>query len=204
MNGAVYSLTTFDDDGAGPHATALYAGGAFTKAGGTTVNYIAKWNGSAWTKVGKGVDGSSIVFALTSFNGGLIVGGQFATTGGGTVTPGIARWNGTTWSALGNGMNNTVMSLATYNDGFYGTALYAGGYFTAASNVPNTAQIARWSAGTGTWPGLGEGMVVVQGQLRSVYALTTFGYNHLYAGGFCQVAPAPPGDGYFGEWSGCE
>ena len=47
MNGAVYSLTTFDDDGGGPHATALYAGGSFTKAGGTMVKRIAKWNGSA-------------------------------------------------------------------------------------------------------------------------------------------------------------
>jgi len=54
MNGQVSALTVFDD-GSGP---ALYAGGAFTTAGGVVVNGIAKWNGSSWSQLGSGMSGS--------------------------------------------------------------------------------------------------------------------------------------------------
>jgi hypothetical protein len=32
--------------------TDLYAGGSFTIAGNTPVNYVAKWNGTNWTSLG--------------------------------------------------------------------------------------------------------------------------------------------------------
>src|SRR5690606_2012417 len=64
MNNSVYALTVFDDgSGTGP---ALYAGGAFTTAGGVTVNRIAKWDGSSWSPLGSGMSGS--VRALTVFD----------------------------------------------------------------------------------------------------------------------------------------
>src|SRR5262249_10567947 len=44
---AVHALAVFDD-GSGP---ALYAGGAFTTAGGVNARRIAKWNGSSWSGV---------------------------------------------------------------------------------------------------------------------------------------------------------
>ena len=190
MNGNVRALTTFNG--------ALYAGGEFTKVGTANgFNRIAKWNGSAWSKLGTGVDGISTVFALTSFNGGLIVGGQFATTGGGVVTPGIARWSGSTWSALGSGLNNTVMSLATFDDqSVNGTELYVGGYFTApVGGAANSAvQIARWN---GEWSAVGNGMVVTQpgdSMLRAVFALSPSPSGDLlYAGGFCEVFPQTVG-----------
>ena len=37
--------------------TNLYAGGGFTTAGGVPANYIAKWDGSAWSALGSGMDG---------------------------------------------------------------------------------------------------------------------------------------------------
>ena len=45
----VYALAV---DGAGN----LYAGGEFTTAGGVTANNIAKWDGSAWSALGCGMD----------------------------------------------------------------------------------------------------------------------------------------------------
>lgn len=49
----VYALTVHDDGrGDGP---ALYAGGAFDSAGGTAVDSIARWDGSAWSSVGNGL-----------------------------------------------------------------------------------------------------------------------------------------------------
>ena len=108
---------------------------------------------------------------------------------------------GETWEtfASGAGVNGPVRALTSI-----GTDLIVGGQFDRAFGPPpgsgtpvaGTSGIARWSGST--WSALGSGMN------NSVLALTTFGIdNHLYAGGYCQVAPAPPGDGYFGEWSGC-
>ena len=194
MNGDVHALTTFSG--------ALYAGGAFTKVGSTTgFNRIAKWNGSAWSKLGSGVGGISAVYALAGFNGDLIVGGQFATTGGGVVTPGIARWSGSAWAGLGSGLNNTVMSLATFDDhSGTGTELYVGGYFTApVGGAANSAvQIARWN---GAWSAVGNGMVVTQpsdSMPRAVFALCDYhapspSGDLLYAGGFCEVFPHTAG-----------
>lgn len=185
MNGTVRALTTFNG--------ALYAGGEFTKAGNAGgFNRIAKWNGSGWSKLGTGVDGNSIVFALTSFDGGLIVGGQFAMAGRVAGTPGIARWSGSAWSALGSGLNNTVMSLATFDDlSGNGTELYVGGYFTAPiGGAANSAvQIARWN---GAWSAVGSGMVATPD--RAVFALSPNPSGDvLCAGGFCEVFPHTAG-----------
>ena len=40
--------------------TNLYAGGEFTIAGGVTANYIAKWDGNAWSALGSGMNGSRL------------------------------------------------------------------------------------------------------------------------------------------------
>src|SRR5205085_9909936 len=105
----------------------------------------------------------------------LYAGGSFAMAGGVAGTPGIARWSGSTWSALGSGLNNTVMSLATFDDlSGSGTELYVGGYFTApVGGAANSAvQIARWN---GAWSAVGSGMVVTQpghSLSRAVFALS--------------------------------
>ena len=44
--------------------TNLYAGGDFTTAGGVPANHIAKWNGSAWSALGSGIDGAELVRSM--------------------------------------------------------------------------------------------------------------------------------------------
>src|ERR1017187_5044964 len=63
--------------------TNLYAGGDFTAAGGVPVNNIAKWDGSAWSALGSGMN--SWVNALAASGTNLYVGGNFITAGGVTV-----------------------------------------------------------------------------------------------------------------------
>ena len=102
--------------------TNLYAGGYFTTAGGVTANDIAKWDGSAWSALGSGMDGCD-VNALAVSGTNLYAGGDF-TTAGGVTANNIAKWDGSAWSALGSGMNGySVYALAVS-----GTNLYAGGY----------------------------------------------------------------------------
>src|SRR5262249_16277968 len=144
--GFVAALTVYDN-GSGP---ALYAGGLFAIAGGVVVNYIAKWDGTSWSALGRGMGGEfdPLVEALTVYDDGrgpaLYAGGVFAVAGGVPVGR-IAKWDGTSWSALGRGMtglNPFVEALTVYNDGT-GPALYAGGVFTMAGEVPAN-RIAKW------------------------------------------------------------
>ena len=175
---AVYALTVFDGGG-GP---ALYAGGRFTTAGGTSASRMAKWDGTSWSALGTGVSSGSIftfVDALVVFDAGsgpaLHAGGSF-TTAGDVSAKKIARWNGSAWSALGSGMDGSVYALTELDDGG-GPALYAGGTFTSAGGVM-VDRIARWD-GT-SWSALGSGMD------GTVLALTVFDDGSgpaLYAGG---------------------
>ena len=71
MNGSVNVLAVSGSD--------IYAGGSFTTAGGVSVNYIAKWNGSAWSALGSGMN--YLVDALVVGHR-RVCGGLFTTAGG--------------------------------------------------------------------------------------------------------------------------
>jgi len=185
MNDPVYALTVFDDGtGGGP---ALYAGGAFTIAGGVAANHIAKWDGTTWSALGSGTNAN--VFALTVFDDGsgggpaLYAGGEFRTVDGMTAQR-IAKWNGAAWSTLGGGTNSSVRSLAVFDDG-NGAALYAAGWFNIAGGAP-ALRIARWDGIE--WSALGAGLWS-EGSNAWIEAITVFDDGSgdgpaLYAGGW--------------------
>jgi hypothetical protein len=104
----------------------LYVGGSFTSAGGNGATNVAKWNGSAWSALGSGVNATATVWAMSVLGSNLYVGGTF-TNAGGTAASRIAKWDGSAWSALGSGVNSTVRALAVS-----GSDLYVGGSFTTA------------------------------------------------------------------------
>lgn len=131
----------------------LVAGGVFTSAGGVPAIRLARWNGSAWSPIGGGVDGPFVpqVNALAVLpNGDLIVAGRFATVGG-NPAQNIARWNGASWSALGAGVDDEVHAVKVLSNG----DLIVGGYFATAGGV-TTNSIARWNGST--WSSLGTGL----------------------------------------------
>lgn len=75
-------------------------GGTFTQLGGTTVSYLARWNGAAVSSIGTAPN-SPVYALLTAGNGDLIAGGGFTTIGGTSVgTSRVGRWNGTAWSVM--------------------------------------------------------------------------------------------------------
>jgi len=155
----------------------VYAGGNFNRAGGLAAPNVARWNGTAWSSVGTGVDGQVSALAVAP-SGDLFVGGNIAQAGG-VAARGIARWNGTAWSALGSGTtyitstSTTVgevraLALATNGD------LYAGGDFNTAGGVA-ASNVARWD-GT-AWSPLGAGIAnrvcaLVTAPNGDVYGLT--------------------------------
>jgi hypothetical protein len=59
-----YSLTDFDDG----RGVALYASGSFTSLNGSALNRIARWTGSGWEALGRGLSGGAS--SLASFDDG--------------------------------------------------------------------------------------------------------------------------------------
>lgn len=90
-SGAVEAMAV---DGSGN----LFIGGAFNAIRGISASFIAKWNGSAWSALGSGMNNT--VFALAVSGSDLYAGGSF-TTAGGVPANRIAKWNGSAWSAMG-------------------------------------------------------------------------------------------------------
>ena len=176
-NGWVRTFEVFDDGG----GAALYAGGYFTISDEQLTPFVARWDGLGWSPVGPGLDG--VVESLCVYDDGagpaLHAGGLFQSSGG-TPVARIARWDGGSWSPLGAGLNPGLFgsgdALAVWDDG-NGEALFVGGYFTVAGDVP-ASHVARWDGAA--WSSCERGLD------GAVYALTTHddGFGPaLYAGG---------------------
>jgi hypothetical protein len=178
---SVFGFGVFDDGGGdGP---SLYAGGAFSGAGGESAAGIARWNGWQWSAVGGGVNGQVAAMAVFDDGSGpaLYVAGTF-TEAGGVPANRIARWDGKAWSALaGGGMNDSIWTLAVF-DGGSGPALYAGGRFTTAGGVA-VNHVARWNGHS--WSALAGGMQAPGGDgfVSTLAVATVGGSTALYAGG---------------------
>jgi trimeric autotransporter adhesin len=173
------------------HGSDVYVGGAFTSAGSTIANRIARWDGSEWHSLGtgdqNGVSGSSItaVRALAILGDDIYVGGSFYQAGGDSAS-GLARWDGSQWHTLESGNQNgvggiyippTVRALTVS-----GNDVYVGGSFTSAGGM-TTSYIARWD-GAG-WSSLGSG--AQNGVSSHVNALVASG-DGVYIGGEFSLA----------------
>jgi hypothetical protein len=118
----------------------VYIGGNFPDA---SYPYLCKWNGTAFSVVGKNTDINSAVYALAiSENNYLYVGGSFTNVGGVTGFNYIAclKIGSSLWTALGSGVNGVVFHL-TYKSG----RVYACGSFTSAGGLTLTDRVAIWS-----------------------------------------------------------
>src|SRR5207249_1889504 len=87
----------------------LIAGGSFVHAGSVSANYIARWNGSAWSALGSGMDFNVYALAVLP-NGDLVTGGGF-THAGGVFARGVARWDGSGWTPMGSGLGILVDAM---------------------------------------------------------------------------------------------
>lgn len=164
FGGLVKDFTLFDD-GTGP---ALIVGGSFSSVGGVSAMNIAKWDGSIWSPLGAGLEGSvfgGVFFGprdLVVYNDGngdaLYAGGHF-TSAGGVATTQVAKWDGSGWSSLGSGVIGPVLGLATYDDGT-GDALYVGGGIGSVIDSQDS-NLGKWgcagAAGNGNAYCLGDG-----------------------------------------------
>ncbi|HZM01242.1 MAG TPA: hypothetical protein VFD43_13425 [Planctomycetota bacterium] len=184
VDDTIYALAVHDDGTAG--GPALYLGGQFSLAGGLAASAIARWDGTAWSALGGGLDGT--VLALASHDDGsgpaLYAGGEF-TTADGTVVNHIARWDGSRWSALGAGLKFPVRALAVFEDGGPGGPVLIAGGGSLSPAGPPVRVLAKWDGAQ--WTPFGG---AVNGAVLALAVVDGVGGAGpaLYAGGTFTVA----------------
>ncbi len=168
-------------------------GGNFAiQAGGLGANNIARWNGSNWSPLGGGLNGSAHACLLDP-DGRLVVGGMFTQAGGSTANN-LAVWDPSsqTWSSYGSGLDGEVTALAFDARG----SLYIGGRFAKAGGQ-NASCITRWDGSR--WSALGSGLYFNPSSISSrcsVSALLLMPDGDLYVGGTFEQAGGKVSNGF--------
>ena len=153
--------------------TEIYVAGCFTNfAGVAAADYVAKWNGTAWSGLGASGDINAIVHDMVMYKGDLHIAGEFNDAGGDATADMVAKWSGSAWEGLAvSGGINASFGVGSPQDSFgdYAAALkvqennagtsddvlLVGGKFnnginngTSGSQVPRTRNIATWNSTT--------------------------------------------------------
>ena len=153
--------------------TEIYVAGCFTNfAGVAAADYVAKWDGTAWSGLGASGDISAIVHDMVMYKGELHIVGEFNDAGGDVTADMIAKWSGSAWVGLpvAGGVNANfgvgsprdlagdyaaALKVKENNAGTSDDILLVGGYFynginygTSGFQFPYTRNIATWNSTT--------------------------------------------------------
>ncbi|MGB3061243.1 MAG: hypothetical protein WBE17_16070 [Anaerolineae bacterium] len=160
VSGTVQALLA---DGGG----SVYAGGNFANAGLQVVRNIARWNGSAWSPLGAGLNFAAYALAKDSANNVIV--------GYGSTSQGyVSRWNGATWTFLGSSLVGKINALAVDSGD---NVFVAGNLGDPFGGGP--LGVARLTGSS--WVQVGNGLY--GGPYGGVKALAVDGSGYLYAGG---------------------
>lgn len=127
------------------HNGELYAAGTVSGFAGTDQR-VRKLVGLSWQDIGGNLNGT--ILTMTSFNGDLIIGGEFVGVqvfgAQDTSVMHVARLNNGGWEQLAGGLNAAVRDLEVFN-----SALHAGG--DLFENIVPVFGLARLAAGGSSW-----------------------------------------------------
>ena len=159
----------------------VYVGGGFTNAGGDpNADYVAKWDGTAWSALGP-TPLSAKVRVLTPSGTKLYAGGDFHDAGNDPNADFIAWWDGSSWSALGTGINGSVTSIIVS-----GTTVYAAGALIQLG-MDESNSIAKWD-GT-NWSALSYHLNALNTGV--IYAVVVDGLDVYIGGSFSNMGGNP-------------
>ena len=107
--------------------TEIYVAGCFTNfAGVAAADYVAKWNGTAWSGLGASGAINAIVHDMVMYKGDLHIAGEFNDAGGDVTADMVAKWSGSAWAGLAvSGGTNANFGVGSPRDlaGDYAAAL---------------------------------------------------------------------------------
>ena len=124
----------------------LYIGGDFRSVDGVHANNIACWNGTTWSTMNDGTNGTVRSMKLVGHD--LYVGGYFQTAGGVSVSN-IAKWNGTSWDSPGSGLPYITNNIELFQGVVYATGYLQNGSITSISAYNGTT----WNQGFSNFDG---------------------------------------------------
>jgi hypothetical protein len=164
FDGNVVGLTAWDPDGNGPQGDQVIATGGFLHSGATSVQFIARWDGSQWLPLGLGVGSSTDCVGTWDPDGSgplpteVVVGGDFTWVDGLSINK-LARWNGSSWQGFNLGIASaTIYAFANWDSDGGGplsaAPVICGDFQTAGSQT--VYNVARWD--NGDWRHLGNGL----------------------------------------------
>ena len=166
-NGFVNALALFDGG--------LYAGGAFSRAGGQSAGGIAKWDGARWFNLSTGA--KSIIFTLTvTDDDAVYVGGEFNQAGAGSSTR-LARLGEGAWQLIDGNIGGTIYAIASQGDW-----VYIGGSFNTVG-AAEAKNIVRWNRITSEWSALGVTEGPTDDAERGFVSAITVDGDNVYIGG---------------------
>ena len=191
LNGKVSALNT-------QRAGYLYAGGAFTNAGGiASADLIATWNGSTWSAIGStpltnAVGAEVRAIAYDTASGKVYVGGNFLNAGGNASADFLAVWDGVSWQPACTSPTRPAFTGNVDALQIIGSTLYVGGEFQDGAEIPTADYLLACDLGTGA----SFSVLPTDGNFNGpVYALTADSLGTLYAGGnFSNLATLPAAD----------
>jgi hypothetical protein len=146
----------------------LYIGGDYINlANIANADYIASWNGAAYSALSTGLNGVVRTIAEAADNT-LYVGGSFTNAGGDADADYLAQWNGTAFSNIGGGAfagGTTILALLIDGDG---ETLYIGGVFTNAAGIAEADNIVLWNGQAFSAVGGGISLTIGAGAVNSL------------------------------------
>ncbi|MEM6674231.1 MAG: hypothetical protein AAF726_15405, partial [Planctomycetota bacterium] len=194
---AYVARTEVVDLGAG---SVLVACGAFSRAGGTEVQRIASFDGSAWSPMGGEFEFLTQFRAIATLDAGagpeLYVAGELWLSNG--VTAPLARWSGTSWEAAAGVAAGSATSMVSFDDGT-GPALYLLGEFDFGGGS-TVEGLARFDGSA--WTNPLDGVISASSELNFPMALEVFddgsgtgpalfvgggNYSYQFASGFTTI-----------------
>lgn len=118
----------------------LYVGGQITVMGGQSVNNIAQFNGTAWSRIGPLSTGPQSIVRSIAF-----LGNDIYTGGAGQTTVVFAKYDAglNTWTQIATVPGGSGQSISSVVN--FGEELYIGGNFTALSGDTSLVRFCKWN-----------------------------------------------------------
>lgn len=191
----------------------VIVGGLFSDAAGIeAADYVAKWDGEAWSSLGADSAVTNRVMSLAvGKNDAIYVGSQGDNIAGIEQADYVAKWDGTEWSALGdsdnngaplegsNAVNDYVLGLAVDTSGA-NDVVYVAGDMDNIAGIETADAVAVYE--DGIWSALGdEGTTPVNNYIRDI-VLDKEG--RLYVGGWFENFHGIAAADGFAFWDGMQ